>query len=137
MGLPVLYRGFTCQNDLHNNISFIISEKMWKSVKVGILNTCSSGTTGRTETMPGNTAVTGQGGTTDNKTPCLLKLLTCFCMVQWVMLIVIAATLGAFLNANVSISGACVCACVCACARACVCLVIICHFISKTRSLFI
>ena len=77
-----------------------------KSVNVGILNTTSTTTTTGMATSPGQTAVTA-GGLTKDKLPCMLKLLTGACVVQGICLIATAATLGCYVNENVSLLGNC------------------------------
>ena len=71
---------------------------MVKSVKIGILNS-----PGTSEPM-GNKRFDEKSGQIDSQFPGILKLLTGLCIGQMVMLIVTAATLGVFVNANVSLT---------------------------------
>ena len=74
------------------------TEKMVKRVKVGVLNSSSTSETTRIKPFA------DKEGAIDNKTPCLLKLLTVLCVGQAILVITTAAVLGVFVNANVSLS---------------------------------
>ena len=71
-----------------------------KPVRFGILNTSTTSKTTSMETRSDHTPVTIR----DNKLPCMIKLLTSACLVQIVLLVVTAATLGHYVNENVSLS---------------------------------
>ena len=71
---------------------------MRKSVKVDECN--SSGAPGTTKIK----AFADTGRAIDDKIPHLLKLLIALCIGQMIMVIGTAATLGVFVNANVSLS---------------------------------
>ena len=68
-----------------------------KTAKVGVLNSSDTSETTR------NTAWADKREAMDSQIPSLRKLLTGFCIGQVIMVTVTAATLGVFVNSNVSI----------------------------------
>ena len=70
---------------------------------VGILNTASTYRTTAMEAKSDHTAVTAGKLTRDNKLPTMLNLLSSASVVQGILLVVTATTLGIYVNENVSL----------------------------------
>ena len=70
---------------------------------IGILNTASTYRTTAMEAKSDHAAVTAGRMTRDNKFPTMLKVLSSASVVQGILLVVSATTLGIYVNENVSL----------------------------------